>query len=132
MRRLVHILLAGGLTALTGACTTYDPYAQPLPYDGSAWVSARQPWLGELTGPGVAILDPWLRETREGQAVVTLGFNEAIEGVISEPVAQRANAWFRRYADQNCDMRLTDAEIRTALVAAAGRYLQLAPPAQTG
>jgi hypothetical protein len=123
MRRIASILLAGGLTALTGACTTYDPYAQPLPYDGSAWAASRQPFQGELTGPGVAILDPWLRETREGQAVVTLGFNEAIEGVISEPVAQRANAWFRRYADQNCDMRLTDAEIRTALVTAAGRYL---------
>ena len=132
MRRLVNIVLAGALTALAGACTTYDPYAQPLPYDGSAFAATRQPWLGELTGPGVAMLDPWLRETREGQAVVTLGFGEAIEGVISEPVAQRANAWFRRYADQNCDMRLTDAEIRTALVAAAGRYLQLAPPAQTG
>ena len=132
MRRLAFTLLAGGLSALASACTTYDPYAQALPYDGSTWVSTRQPWLGELTGPGVAVLDPWLRETREGQAVVTLGFNEAIEGVISEPVAQRANAWFRRYADQNCDMRLTDAEIRTALVAAAGRYLQLAPPPQTG
>ena len=78
------------------------------------------------------MLDPWLRETREGQAVVTMGFNEAVEGVISEPVAQRANTWFRRYADQNCDMRLTDAEIRTALVSAGGRYLSQAPAPQPG
>ena len=29
---------------------------------------------------------------------------------------------FRRYADTNRDMTITDPEIRTALVAAAGRY----------
>jgi hypothetical protein len=56
--------------------------------------------------------------------VVTLGFREAGEGFVSEDVAHRANIWFRRYADEDRDMRITDPEIRTALVQAAGRYLR--------
>ena len=63
-------------------------------------------------GPGVAILDPWLAETREGVAIVTLGFSDAAEGEVSEDVAHRANIWFRRYADSDRDMRITDEEIR--------------------
>ena len=82
------------------------------------------PYRGDLRGPGLEILDPWLRETREGRAIVTLGFSDAAEGFVSEDTAHRANIWFRRYADENCDMRITDPEIRTALVAAAGRYLR--------
>lgn len=82
----------------------------------------RRAYEGELSGPGVAILDDWLKETREGRAIVTLGFAEAHRGVVSEDVAHRANIWFRRYADQNRDMTVTDPEIRTALVAAAGRW----------
>ena len=124
MQRRAIPILAAGLAVLAGACTTDDYYGQNLNYEGGDWTAPRQPYEGELTGPGVVILDPWLRETREGQAVVTLGFREAGSGFISEDVAHRANAWFRRYADQNCDMRVTDPEIRIALATAAGRYLQ--------
>jgi hypothetical protein len=82
------------------------------------------PHDGELRGPGVAILDDWLKETREGRAVVTLGWSEAHAGFVSEDVAHRANIWFRRYADRDRDMIVTDEEIRTALVAATGRYVR--------
>ena len=104
-----------------GGCASYpDDYG----YSGDEWDGPRRVHSGELRGPGVATLDPWLRETREGRAVVTLGFREAARGFVSEDVAHRANIWFRRYADENSDMRITDPEIRTALVAAAGRYLR--------
>jgi hypothetical protein len=99
-------------------------------YQGSQWAAPpapqapRQPYTGELSGPGVPVLDEWLRDTAEGRAIVTLGFHDAFNGVISENVAQRANIWFRHYADGNRDMTITDEEIRLALVAAAGRYLQ--------
>ncbi|HEV2866517.1 MAG TPA: hypothetical protein VGX37_08370, partial [Allosphingosinicella sp.] len=79
---------------------------------------------GDLEGPGLSILDPWLKETAEGRAIVTLGFREAARGFVSDDVAHRANIWFRRYADYDGDMRITDAEIRTALVTAAGRYVR--------
>ena len=122
-RRKILGLAAAALS--TAACTTDDYYGggQPV-YQGTQYATPRQPFLGELTGPGVALLDPWLAETEEGRAVVTLGFTTAAEGVISEDVANRANIWFRRYADQNCDLRLTDGEIRNGLVAAAGPYLR--------
>ena len=109
-----------------------SPYAASTPpvYQGAQWSAPsapRQPYAGELSGPGAETLDEWLRDTREGRAIVTLGFHDAAEGVISEDVAHRANIWFRNYADNNRDMTITDDEIRAALVAAAGRYLT--PPA---
>ena len=71
-------------------------------------------------------LIPGSPETREGVTMVSLGFRDAAEGEVSEDVAHRANIWFRRYADSNRDMRITDDEIRIALVAAAGRFTTLA------
>ena len=44
--------------------------------------------------------------------------------MISEATADRANIWFRRYADTNRDLVLTDPEIRIALVTASRRYLR--------
>ena len=82
----------------------------------------RRAYEGALHGPGLAILDDWLKDTREGRIVVTMGFAEAHQGDVSEDVAHRVNVWFRRYADRDRDMILTDPEIRTALVAAAGRW----------
>jgi hypothetical protein len=114
-KALLAVLLAGG-------CTHYS--AGDYAYDGQQWAGFREPYAGELRGPGVAQLDPWLRETAEGRAVVTLGFRQAAQGFVSEESADRVNIWFRRYADENCDLKITDAEIRTALVAAAGRYLR--------
>ena len=120
MDRRAIIIMAATLAALgAGGCATTPDYA----YQGSDWAD-RRPYEGELEGPGVALLDPWLVETAEGRAIVTLGFREAAQGYVSEDVAHRANIWFRRYADENCDMQITDPEIRTALVAAAGQYLR--------
>lgn len=84
----------------------------------------RRAYQGELHGPGLAILDDWLKDTREGNVVVTMGFAEAHRGFVSEDVAHRVNVWFRRYADHDRDMILTDPEIRTALVHAAGRWVR--------
>jgi hypothetical protein len=43
----------------------------------------------------------------------------AAPGHLGAQSAHRANAWFRRLADQDGDLRLTDQEIRTALLRAA-------------
>ena len=98
MRSLI-LLAAVGLSACA-----HQPYR---PYDGA------------LSGPGLAILDDWLKETREGRIVVTSGWGEARGGHVSEDVAHRANIWFRRYADRDRNMVVTDEELRTALVHAA-------------
>lgn len=105
-----------------GACATDYSDRGGYSYAGGEWNGERVPFDGDLEGPGVEILDDWLKETREGRTIVTLGFRDAADGVVSEEVAHRANIWFRRYADQDRDMRITDPEIRTALVAAAGRW----------
>ena len=103
-------------------------YAGPGPaYGGQQWAQphpTRTPFEGALTGPGLAQLDEWLKETPEGRAIVTLGFTDAVGGVITAETADRANIWFRRYADTNHDMTLTDPEIRTALVAGSRLYMQ--------
>lgn len=129
MRRTILAVLTGGLALSACAWDDFDygprgasPYGR-YTYAGDAW-RERRPYQGELRGPGVAQLDPWLRETEEGRAIVTLGFRAAAEGEVSEEIADRANIWFRYYADHDGDMRITDPEIRTALVAAAGRYLR--------
>ena len=123
MRRSAIILL-GGLAALAAGCTHPGAYGPRYGYAGGAWDGPRGAYSGPLHGPGVPILDRWLIETEEGRAIVTLGFREAAEGFVSDDVAHRANIWFRRYADSDGDMRITDPEIRVALVAAAGRYLR--------
>ncbi|HWT11353.1 MAG TPA: hypothetical protein VN231_01220 [Allosphingosinicella sp.] len=130
MRQSAFVSLLAALAASgLGACASGYPHGRPghaadYAYDGGDWAGQRRAYGGDLHGPGLAILDPWLKETAEGRAVVTLGFREAARGFVSEDVAHRANIWFRRYADTDCDMRITDPEIRTALVAAAGRYLR--------
>jgi hypothetical protein len=137
LRTFLTILVLAGLSACAWGYDGYYggyygvPYGQaavagPGPvYHGGAWAEprpVRAPFEGELTGPGLAQLDDWLKDTPEGRAIVTLGFTDAAGGVISAETADRANIWFRRYADSNHDMTITDPEIRTALVAAAGRY----------
>jgi hypothetical protein len=72
-------------------------------------------------GSGADLLDPWLACTEEGRELVRDGFDREESGFISEELADQANIWFRRHADTNRDMQLTDPEIRTALVNAA-RY----------
>jgi hypothetical protein len=133
-RRNLLTLLA--LAAISACAWGYDEdhyatgwtIAAPMPaYRGQAWAARppmRMPYQGPLTGPGVAQLDEWLKDTPEGRAIVTLGFRDAARGVISEATADRANIWFRLYADTNRDMVLTDPEIRIALVTASRRYLR--------
>jgi hypothetical protein len=120
------ILLAASIGGLgSGGCVTdYGPGYGDYGYSGGHWAGPRQPYEGELDGPGVELLDRWLIETAEGRAVVTLGFSDAANGFVTEDVAHRANIWFRRYADENRDLRITDPEIRTALVTATGQYLR--------
>ncbi|WP_114951162.1 hypothetical protein [Sphingosinicella terrae] len=127
--RAMRMILVGAAAAMTAGCVSdgyhggggpYGGYA----YDGGDWAGERRAYGGDLRGPGVPLLDPWLTETEEGRAIVTVGFYDSAEGFVSEEIAHRANIWFRRYADHDRDMRITDPEIRTALVAAAGRYVR--------
>jgi hypothetical protein len=122
-----------GLIGLSACAWGYDEQYYASGWEGGAgpsyrgreWAGAqrmRTPFEGELSGPGLAQLDDWLRDTPEGRAIVTLGFTDAARGVISAETADRANLWFRHYADSDRDMILTDPEIRTALVAASSRY----------
>ncbi|HEY0148593.1 MAG TPA: hypothetical protein VGB70_06270 [Allosphingosinicella sp.] len=71
---------------------------------------------GFFGGSGGRALDPWLACTAEGQGIVRRGFDSDGDRRISSRTAERANIWFRRHADTNRDMRLTDPEVRAALV----------------
>jgi hypothetical protein len=129
MAKRAFLSLATALAAIgAGGCTYDGGYGRTGPggyaYGGGEWDGPRQAYAGDLHGPGLHLLDPWLKETAEGRAIVTLGFRDAARGFVSEDVAHRANIWFRRYADHDGDMRITDPEIRTALVAAAGSYVR--------
>lgn len=137
--RLSHLIVAAGAALTLSACATYyddyhhgygDPYYGPqgadyamgdYAYDGEDYAYDYAGALPDegLEGPGVELLDPWLRHTVEGRHIVALGFRDAGHGYVDEDVAHRANIWFRRYADSDRDMRLTDPEIRIALVQAA-------------
>lgn len=124
MRQLVLILLAG---LAAPACTYndygygYDGYSAPYrtaPYGSYAYQGALYqpgPYDGALGGSGGDELDPWLALTPEGREIVRLGFDEDHDGRITGETASAANIWFRRYADTDGDLRLTDEEIRTAL-----------------
>lgn len=128
------LLAAAGLSA----CTYYDDYGYGPGYHGRGhdyvgWDDFgrygdyhyagdyydAQRWNGGGTyfgGAGVDQLDPWLALTPEGRDIVMLGFDTDDDGMIAGDTADRANIWFRRYADSDQDMRLTDPEIRVALV----------------
>lgn len=113
------LALSFGLAAAAAlaGCATYDRGGErDYRYEGSAYDRRGG---GPFDGPGADLLDPWLAETEEGAIIVRAGWSGARDGWIDEEVAERANAWFRRYADHDRDMCLTDAEIRTALVAAS-------------
>jgi hypothetical protein len=121
--RLVLALTAAA-AGLAG-CTTYDDYGHGgrdrayggYRYEGSAWNERRGG--GPLRGPGVDLLDPWLAETEEGSVIVRSGWEDSRGGFVDPPTAERINVWFRRYADADGDLCLTDGEIRAALVRAA-------------
>lgn len=118
MRNLVALAAAAGLAACaTNAYDDGDRGYGRYRYEGSAW-NARQ-GDGPLRGPGVDRLDPWLSDTDEGSVVVRSGWERARDGFVDEETAERANDWFRLYADTDRDWCLTDAEIRAALTWAA-------------
>jgi hypothetical protein len=124
--RLIFVLAA--VTGLA-ACATYDTdgygyghgdgYGRgerygDYRYEGSAW-SRRRGGSYDLRGPGVDLLDPWLIETVEGRQIVRSGWRAARRGRVDRRTAERANIWFRRHADADGDLCLTDAEIRSSL-----------------
>ena len=101
------------------ACATYyDDYGRDR--GGYDYVGGDYQRLGNdcgfFRGSGGAELDPWLACTREGQGIVRRGFDRDEDRRISAKTADRANIWFRRHADTDRDMRLTDPEVRAALV----------------
>ncbi|HEY9554904.1 hypothetical protein [Allosphingosinicella sp.] len=133
MRVIALLLTAAGLSACTsyygdyaygpgyyhGDRVGWDDFDQygDYRYDGDYYEPARwQDREAYLIGAGVEQLDPWLALTPEGRDIVTLGFDTDDDGWIAEGTAERANIWFRRYADTDDDRRLTDPEIRVALV----------------
>jgi hypothetical protein len=137
MRRAAITTLAAIAALGLGACTTYDGYGHDgyghdgygrggyggYGYEGVDYgPHHRGGHQGRLTGPGAAVLDPWLSGTEEGTIIVTTGWGSARQGFVSRDVARRANVWFRRYADANRNRRLTDREIRLALIQASRNY----------
>jgi hypothetical protein len=126
MRRGIIATLFTAALGVT-SCAYYDDYAQAAPagygpygYHGRAYGHHQGP--ASFTGEGAALLDPWLAETPEGRRFVGTRFDARADGRISAEAARHANIWFRRYADTNRDMTLTDEEIRLALTQ-AGRTL---------
>jgi len=100
--------------ALVAGCATYDDRG----YGGSDGYPSYQG--GQYGGTGVGgtgarDLDPWLGGSRAGQALVLARFDRNDNGEIGSDRAREANAWFRRYADRDHDLRLTDREIDAGL-----------------
>lgn len=107
MRRLAVPLLC--LLAV-GACAHdpyYDRYGGGYGYGGDEWSGYGQEDLFRL--------DPWLDETREGRIIVERGLG----GDYHPEAVRDLNVRFRRFADVDGDGRLTDREIRFALVRCA-------------
>lgn len=106
MRRLVLPLLC----LLAASACAHDPYGYGSPgygYHGDEWSGRDHDDLFRL--------DPWLEETREGRMIVERGLGE----VYYPEAVRELNIRFRRFADTNRDLRLTDREIRLALVRCA-------------
>lgn len=116
LRAVALLLAVGGLAACAyqdrydyGYSDRYDDYS----YDGDDYADGAG-YYDSLGGSGEDVLDPWLVLTPEGRDIVATGFGG--DGRLTEETAHRANIWFRRYADTDDDLRLTDEEIRLALV----------------
>lgn len=115
---LITLTLMAGAALGLSACAYSGGYGSGYAYDdGSYYGDYRYDGRDYDTGyaGGEDMLDPWLGLTPEGRDIVALGFSSDGQG-LSEDKAYRANIWFRRYADSNDDLRLTDEEIRLALV----------------
>ncbi len=113
----IKLAIAALAAAMGLQACAYDTFASgpgrygDYAYDGQAFHG--------FEGEGAELLEPWLADTEEGQRIVRLGFQGAADGHVDEATADRINIWFRRYADTDRDLCLTDEEIRVALIQAS-------------
>ena len=103
------------------ACAPHAPrFDPPGQYDGdrnSPTYAGGAYGAQGVGGRGAEHLDPWLSGTEPGQRLVLAYFDHNENGKIGRDRAEEANAWFRRYADRNGDMKITDGEINRGLIA---------------
>lgn len=139
----MRVLQAGatlfGVAVLTAGCAHSDYYDRG--YGGSGYYQSdyrsgdgyrgRHRYADRHENPfrgnGARHLDPWLSQTREGQLFVLDHYAVGPNYEIGRPEAESANIFFRRWADTDRDYRLTDPEIRTALVHTRNRYSSSRP-----
>jgi len=118
MRKPAIAALFAAALIITG-CETYDGYGRHRGYGDYAYRGADYDRVGNdcrsFGGRGGDRLDPWLACTREGEDLVRRMFTRGRD-TIGEDQADRANTWFRRHADTDRDMCLTDPEIKAGLV----------------
>lgn len=121
--RIRHLwtVLVGAFLSLVAACTTPGNSGQSFgdrAPDGSYAVYAGGRY-GEygVGGVGAKHLDPWLNGTQPGQRLILAFFDRNYNGRIGIDRAGEANRWFRRFADRDHDLRVTDDEINRGLVA---------------
>ena len=119
--RHLWICLTGAFLSMVGGCTTPDSKGEQFNYryaDGSYPVySGGSYGAYGVGGEGAKHLDPWLNGTQPGQRLVLAFFDRNYNGRIGSDRAGEANRWFRRFADRNHDLRVTDNEINRGLVA---------------
>jgi hypothetical protein len=120
MRMAAILTLFASALSMAACATYYDGEHDAGSYGGYAYQGSDfdRPGndCGFFGGSGGTRLDPWLACTDEGHGIVRRGFDSDRDRRISAGTAERANIWFRRHADTNGDMRLTDPEVRAALV----------------
>ena len=119
--RQILVVLTGAIFSLVGGCTTPGWQGQDFDYryaDGSypVYVGGSYGEYG-VGGDGAKRLDPWLNGTQPGQRLVLAFFDRNYNGRIGIDRAGEANRWFRRFADRDHDLRVSDAEINRGLVA---------------
>ena len=120
MRKPAVLTLFAAALASAACATYYDDDHGRSGWGGYDYVGGDYDRPGNgcgfFGGSGGARLDPWLACTEEGQGIVRRGFDSDRDRRLSARTAERANIWFRRHADTNRDLRLTDPEVRAALV----------------
>lgn len=119
--RHLWVVLTGALLSMVAACTTPDAHRQGFydrAPDGSypVYNGGRYGEYG-VGGDGAGHLDPWLNGTQQGQRLILGFFDRNYNGRIGIDRAGEANRWFRRFADRDHDLRVTDHEINRALIA---------------
>jgi hypothetical protein len=121
MRKAATTMLLAAALGVAG-CETYDDYGyrDDDRYGGYEYRGDDYERLGNdcpaFGGAGGDRLDPWLACTDEGRDLVRTLYDRDRDERLDADTADEANVWFRRYADQDRDLCLTDPEIRAALV----------------